>query len=218
MGDKAPQKSLLRPFALVLANRPFRLWIVITFLSGLSRYGLVTWIPLYFMERFGLNITDGLVQSLALPVGLGIGTFVVPWLTDKVCPHNRLPAVVINGVLGAAAVFCLPLLSPNDTAELVLLQGLLVVAGFAIYAINGTAFTFATDVGGRLFSGTTSGIVNFSIYVGAAVQSVIFGFVLDSGGWESVFVGTALSLLAVAALGVLGARRAAHSTLMASRI
>lgn len=209
MGERAHQKNVLQPYALVLANRQFRLWLVITLMSGLSRYGLVTWIPLYFMERFGRNISEGLVQSLALPVGMGIGTFVVPWLTDRFCPHNRLPAVVINGVLGAAAVFCLPLLSPDSTAGLVLLEGLLVVAGFAIYAINGTAFTFATDVGGRLFSGTTSGIVNFSIYVGAALQSVLYGFVLDNGGWDFVFRSIALALLATAALGMLGTRRTA---------
>ncbi len=207
MGECPRQTSVLRPFALVLANRQFRLWLAVTLLSGLSRYGLVTWIPLYFMEHFGRNISEGLVQSLALPVGMGIGTFVVPWLTDKFCPHNRLPAVVVNGVLGAAAVFCLPMLSPDSTAGIALLEGLLIVAGFAIYAINGTAFTFATDGGGRLFSGTTSGIVNFSIYVGAAVQSVLFGFVLDNGGWDFVFRSIALALLATAALGVLGSRR-----------
>ena len=60
-----------------------------------------------------------------------------------------------------------------------LIQVLLFIAGFGIYAVNGIVFTYATDIGGRVFSATASGILDFSVYMGAAIQSIVYGFVFD---------------------------------------
>ena len=83
---------------------------------------------------------------------------------------------------------------------------LLFVSGFCIYAINGILFTYASDIGGRVFSGTSSGVLNFSAYLGAAAQSVVYGFVLDNGGWEIVFASIAFFYILIAVLGMAGSR------------
>ena len=83
-------------------------------------------------------------------------------------------------------------------------QLLLFVAGFCIYAINGTAWAYATDIGGRVFSGTSSGVLNFAAYMGAAVQSFVYGFLLDKIGWYSVFGSLAFSCAMLALLGLSG--------------
>ena len=83
-------------------------------------------------------------------------------------------------------------------------QLLLFVAGFCIYAINGTAWAYATDIGGRVFSATSSGVLNFSAYMGAAVQSFVYGFLLDKIGWYSVFGSLALLCGLLAVLGLTG--------------
>ena len=79
--------------------------------------------------------------------------------------------------------------------------------GTAIYAINGIAFTYATDIGGRVFSGTCSGVLNFSAYLGAAEQSVVYGFILNNGGWGIVFVSIAVFNVLIAVLGIIGAEK-----------
>ena len=135
---------------------------------------------------------------------MGIGTLVVPWLTDKWCPNNRLPAVVASSFVGAASIGGFLLLDPTVGWQMALVQVLLFVAGFCIYAINGTAWAYATDIGGRVFSATSSGVLNFSAYMGAAVQSFVYGFLLDSIGWFSVFASLAILCALMAAMSVMG--------------
>ena len=153
------------------------------------------------VAKFDVDVTAGLLQSLALPVGMGIGTLVVPWLTDRFCPNNRLAAVVAAGLVGAVAVSVFFLLDPTNSVQLVLIELLLFVAGFCIYAINGTAWAYATDIGGRVFSGTSAGVLDFAAYMGAAAQSLFYGFLLDNGGWNIVFISIAAFCVLVAVLG-----------------
>ncbi len=199
-------KGMLYPYKYILSNRKFLIWMIIAFSVGLARYGLSTWIPLYFKEQ-GLSAVASVASSMILPVGMGIGTLVVPWLTDRFCPNNRLPAAVISAIIGAITTMVIFALDASHGGQLLLVEVLLFVAGFCIYAINGILFAYAADFGGRVFSGTCSGILNFSAYLGAAVQAVVYGFILDNGGWGIVFVSIAVFNLIVAVLGFLGSRK-----------
>ncbi|MBQ7545736.1 MAG: MFS transporter [Clostridia bacterium] len=204
--DASEGRGMLYPFRYLLSNGRFWLWIVIGMITGIARYGLSTWIPLYFVEKFDMDITSGLLRSLTLPVGMGIGTLVVPALTDKFCPTNRLPAVIVSAIVGALSVAGIMALDPRMTAQRVLLLELLFIAGFCIYAISGTSWAYATDIGGRVFSGTCSGILDFSAYFGAALQSMLYGLLIRSFGWKMVFVSIAVLCACVAVLGTIGSK------------
>lgn len=201
MQELISSKGKLFPYAYVLKNKLFLIWLFVAFATGLARYGLVTWVPLYFVQQFDVDITAGLLQSLTLPVGMGVGTLVVPWLTDKFCPENRLPAVVVSAIVAAIAVIAFFFLDPRSLGGLIAVELCLFVAGFCIYAINGTAWAFATDLGGRVFSGTAAGLLNCSAYVGAAIQAMVYGFLLNSGGWGIVFISLAAFCASIAVIG-----------------
>ena len=188
MAEIVKTKGKLYPYKYLLKNPVFLIWMFVSFSSGLVRYGLNTWIPLFFVEVHQTDITAGLLQSLTLPIGMGIGTLVVPWLTDRLCPGNRAPAVIVSSLVAAAAIACFYFIEPGSTGALVAIELALFVAGFFVYAINGVVWAFATDVGGRVFSGTASGMLNASAYLGAAIQAAVFGFVIDAGGWGIMFV------------------------------
>ena len=209
MRELVAQRGKLYPYKYVLSNRQFLVWIAIAFITGLARYGLVTWVPLYFIDRFDISVTRGLMGSLSLPVGMGIGTLVVPWMTDKWCPNNRLPAVIASAIIGAISIGGFLLLDPTVGWQMMCVQVLLFVAGFCIYAINGTAWAYATDIGGRVFSATSSGVLNFSAYMGAAAQSFVYGFLLDKIGWISVFASLAVLCGLMAVMGVGGRKKSA---------
>lgn len=209
MEEMKAARGKLYPYKYCLSDRRFLVWLFIAFATGLARYGLVTWVPLYFIQVFGVDVTAGLVQSLVLPVGMGVGTLVVPWLTDRFCPDNRLPAVVLSAFVGALAVLAFFFCSPETLTGLMLIEVALFVAGFCIYAVNGTAWAYATDIGGRVFSGTAAGLLNCAAYMGAAVQSLVYGFLLNSGGWNVVFITIGLFLLSIAVCGWLSSRKAA---------
>lgn len=199
-------KGVLYPYKYILSNRKFFIWIVIAFGSGLARYGLSTWIPLYFKQQ-GLSAVASIASSMILPVGMGVGTLVVPWLTDRFCPKDRLPAAVFSAIVGGITTVLIFVLDAGQPLQMLIVEILLFISGFCIYAINGILFTYAADFGGRVFSGTCSGVLNFAAYLGAAVQSVVYGFILDSGGWEIVFVSIAVFHLLIAVLGAVGSKR-----------
>lgn len=200
------ERGKLYPYKYVLSNPQFLVWVVIAFITGLARYGLVTWVPLYFIDKYNVSVTSGLLGAISLPVGMGIGTFVVPWLTDKWCLNNRLPAVVLSAIIGAISIGMFLFLNPVCGWQMICAQLMLFVAGFCIYAINGTAWAYATDIGGRVFSATSSGVLNFAAYMGAAAQSFVYGLLLDKIGWYSVFGSLAFLCGLLAVLGLSGRR------------
>lgn len=199
-------KGILYPYKHVISNKKFLIWTVIAFVSGLSRYGLSTWIPLYFKQQ-GFSSVASVASAMILPVGMGIGTLVVPWLTDRFCPRDRMPAAIVSAMIGAVTILAIFMLDASSTPQLILVEIMLFVSGFCIYAINGIVFAYAADMGGRVFSGTCSGILNFAAYMGAAIQAVVYGFVLDHGGWGIVFVSIAAFNVLIAGFGMIGSRK-----------
>ena len=191
------EKGVLYPYLHLLRNKTFLVWNFVAFASGLARYGLVTWIPKYLNEEANLGPIVSLLTSTILPIGMGIGTLIVPTLTDKFCPNNRLVAGVVSGLVSALCIIGFILLKPTGF-QFILMMVLLFFAGFFIYAINGTVWTFAADIGGRVFASTATGILDFSAYMGAAIQSVVYGFILSNGNWNVVFVSVAFFCLLVA--------------------
>ena len=206
------QHGKLYPYKYMLGRPAFLVWCMIALLAGLARYGLTTWVPLYFIDNYGFDLNTGLLRSLALPLGMGIGTLIVPTLTDRFCPEDRIPAVILSAIAAALSVCAFRFIDPTLPSRTVLLELTLFFAGFFIYAIYGTSLVHAADIGGRVFSGTCSGILNFSAYAGAAVQSLTYGFLLEKLGWGMVFGSMAFFCLVIAALGLLS-RRAKHSHL-----
>lgn len=199
-------RGKLYPYRHLMRNSSFNIWMFVAFATGFSRYGLVTWIPLYFIDQYNINITAGLLASMALPLGMGLGTFLIPWISDHLYLHNRLRACLHCALMGAAAVALLMLLDPRIAAHMLIAQILLFISGFAIYAINGTAWAFATDLGGRVFSATAAGMLNLSAYMGAAIQSFVYGFLLDRFGWSVIFWTVSLLCFIIAAISFFSSR------------
>lgn len=191
------EKGKLYPYIHLFKNWRFDCWCLIVAGSNIARYGLLTWIPSYFAEVKGMEVKAGAFASIWLPLGMALGTFLVPWLTDRYCPTNRLPAVIICSLVAAGTVFLFPSIESNATAAV-----LLFVAGFFIYAINGLVWAYATDIGGRVFSGTATGILDCAAYIGAGTQAVIFGKLLMGGNWSVLFVGVTGICLFVTVMGV----------------
>lgn len=192
------EKGKLFPYFHLLSKPIFLVWIFVVFASGIARYGLVTWIPKYLNETTELGATVSLLTSTILPIGMGIGTLVVPTLTDKFCPNNRLWASVFSGLISAACVIGVAFLDPNNAFQFALMLVCLFFAGFFIYAINGTVWAYAADVGGRVFTSTASGILDFAAYMGAAIQAAVYGFILGDDNWNAVFVSVAVFCLLIA--------------------
>ena len=196
-------KGFFYPYKAVLTNKRFIPWIFIAFAAGITRYGLVTWIPLYFVDKFDIDIANGLIQSMALPVGMGVGALLVPVLTDKFCPNDRLPAIIISSLSAAVLVSLFLTLNPTHTLQMILAEVILFFAGFCIYAINGVVWTYAADVGGRVLGGTCTGVLNFAAYLGAGSQSIVYGFILEKAGWITVFASVSALCVIISVISII---------------
>lgn len=200
------QKGKLYPYIHLIKNKMFLVWAFVVFASGLARYGLATWIPKYLNDETNLGVTVSILTSAILPIGMGIGTLVIPTLTDKFCPNNRLIAGVISGFASAACIIGFMLLNPQGI-QLIIMMVLLFFAGFFIYAINGVVWTFAADVGGRVFASTAAGVLDFAAYMGAAIQSLLFGFILSKGNWSVLFISVSVFCFAIAVVSLINSRK-----------
>lgn len=192
------EKGKLYPYIYLLKQWKFDLWIIIIACSSIARYGLLTWIPTYYVEVFNTDIEAGIIGSIVCPLGMAVGALVIPWISDKVWSQNRVPWVVISSVASAIAVFGFMNAKPGLVASI-----LLFMAGFFIYGINSLVWAFATDIGGRIFGGTATGVLDCAAYIGASVQAIYFGSVLtNSNNWNLVFwcIVAVLCIMVVAAL------------------
>ena len=54
--------------------------------------------------------------------------------------------------------------------------------------VTGVIWTIAGDIGGKALSSTVIGVFDWAVYMGAAVQAVMFGFVKDKFGWPAIFI------------------------------
>lgn len=177
------QKGKLYPYIYLLKRWKFDLWMIIIACSSIARYGLLTWIPTYYIEVFRLDIEAGIIGSVICPLGMAAGALVIPWLSDRMWSQNRIPWVIVSSIGAALTVFGFMGAEPGIIASL-----LLFFAGFFIYGINSLVWAFATDIGGRIFGGTATGVLDCAAYIGASVQAIFFGSVLtNSGNWNFVF-------------------------------
>ncbi len=199
------EKGKLYPYIHLFKNKMFLIWVFVVFASGLARYGLATWIPKYLTDVAKLDATVSILTSMVLPIGMGIGTFIVPALTDKFCPNNRVIAGIVSGFAAALCIIGFMLLKPQG-AQLTIMMVLLFFAGFFIYAINGVVWTFAADVGGRVFASTAAGVLDFAAYMGAAIQAMLFGFILEKGNWSALFVSVSAFCFVIAVVSFISAK------------
>ena len=54
--------------------------------------------------------------------------------------------------------------------------------------VTGVIWAIAGDMGGRALSSTLVGVLDWAVYMGAAIQSLMFDFLISKFGWSSMFV------------------------------
>ena len=158
------------------------MFCLISAIAGIGRYGLLTWVPTYFVEEMGLSIKDGIFSSILLPVGQACAMFFFPLITDKLLKGKREPMLIIASVVTFCGMVCFPFIKSQFPASAMLF--VLGVSGM----VTGVIWAIAGDIGGRAFSSTVVGVFDWAVYMGAAIQAMIFGTVKDQFGWPAIFI------------------------------
>lgn len=201
MREMVRKNGKLYPYRYLLRDGYFVRMLIMHVFCGFSRYGLLTWVPMYFIERFGVDVMEGLFASLALPVGMGIGCLVMPTITDHL--KDRMSIVPWSSFAAMICLIVLLFLDPRTAAGFFGIEAMLFIAGFFIYAVSGILNTIAIDAGGRVFNGTANGLVGFTGYMGAGFQSVLYGFIVAHIGWPMLFVSIAAFCALIGGMGLI---------------
>ncbi|MBE6575035.1 MAG: MFS transporter [Ruminococcaceae bacterium] len=176
------EKGYLYPYAVLFREPKILIFCLISAIAGVGRYGLLTWVPTYFGEVMGLSIKDGIFSSILLPLGQACAMFVFPLITDKVFKGKREPMLALASVVTFAGMCIFPFITQQMTASIMLF--VLGISGM----VTGVIWAVAGDMGGRAFSSTIVGVLDWAVYMGAAVQAMVFGFVKDTFGWPAIFI------------------------------
>ena len=175
-------KGYLYPYKVLFTEPKVIVFCLISAIAGVGRYGLLTWVPTYFQETMGLSIKQGILSSILLPAGQACAMFVFPLITDKVFKGKREPMLILASIVTFCGMVCFPFIKAQAPASAMLL--LVGVSGM----VTGVIWAIAGDMGGRAFSSTVVGVLDWSVYMGAAIQASVFGFVKDTFGWPAVFI------------------------------
>ena len=176
------------PYKHLLTNPQFLLTCHVHGLSQLARYGLTIWVPLYYFEKAGLDITSTVLVTLALPIGRLPAPLIAGVISDNFLSSARRPLVLVSCGVSALALIAIAL---APATNLYLAVTLMFIAGFAMSMSPLAALV--VDISGRQMAGTATGLMDAHGYLYAGTQAVVFSILLDMTGspWPLVFLSLA---------------------------
>ena len=182
ISEDISKKGYLYPYKLLFSEPKVIVFCLISAIAGIGRYGLLTWVPTYFMDEMGLSVKEGIFSSILLPTGQACAMFVFPLITDKVFKGKREPMLILASVITFFGMITFPFITSQTPASIMLF--VVGVAGM----VTGVIWAIAGDMGGKALSSTVVGVLDWAVYMGAAIQATIFGFVKDAFGWSAIFI------------------------------
>ena len=180
----------LGPYKILMGNTRFLLACHVKGLENVVRYGLTTWVPIYYFEEGGLSIESTILLTILLPLGYLIAPPVAGIISDRYLGSRRRPMVIFSCAVSALVLIGIALAPPVN----VTLGAFLLLIGGLSMGMSPMS-TVAVDIAGRRMSGTASGLLDAHGYAYAGAQALIFAAVLDMAGspWPIVFVAMAVT-------------------------
>ena len=178
----------LGPYWWLLTNSRFVLACHVKGLENVVRYGLTTWVAIYYSEVGGLSIESTVFVTVLLPVGYLIAPPLAGFISDHFLGSQRRPLVITSCIASAIIIAIIALVPPSNE----ILGAVLLLSGGLAMGMSPMS-TVSIDLGGRRMAGTASGVLDAHGYLYAGAQAIAFGVVLDITGspWPIVFLAMA---------------------------
>jgi OPA family glycerol-3-phosphate transporter-like MFS transporter len=155
----------------------------------MARYGLLIWVPLYYLGT-KINESSNTWIALALPVGMALGAIFFGQLSDRFFKSNRSKPIAMSMILAGLTVLLVYVI-PKDNVTGGLL--LMFFAGFLVYGPQSCYWPLSPDLLGVKRSGTGVGVMNTFAYAFTGAGEPIIGYMADITNKENiVFVVTAV--------------------------
>jgi sugar phosphate permease len=181
-------RDVLRGVPAVVANR--RSWPPILAAGGVYTT-LITFLGLwgvpYLTQVYGLGRVDAATIVSMLAVGMGVGSPVAGWLSDRWLGRRRLPMLVFAALY--AACWAPLVLSGELRVPVALLAPFFLLMGFASSGLV-LVWSCVREVNDPALVGVAVGFCNLPIFLGFALLQWLTGVILDAK-WTGLMAGGA---------------------------
>ncbi|MGW7681700.1 MFS transporter [Kribbella sp. NPDC054772] len=146
-----------------------------------ARYGLLVWVPVYFLGDKWKATDNAIWITVALPVGMAVGALVNGQVSDRLFGSRRDRPIMLFTLLGAVSSILMWVLQPGIGLGIVLLF----LCGFFVYGPQSSFWALCPDLAGKVMAGTATGVVNFFAYLFAGAAEPLIGHIMESNGGDA---------------------------------
>jgi len=169
------EDSWMERYLFVLKNKKFVIASISLGFESMARYGLIVWVPLYFLGNSKGN-ADNLWGSILLPVGMALGAFSFGIISDYLFKGNKHHSIFTGMFLAALIMLGIYWTPPENWAIGALLMFL---GGFFVYGPQANFWPLSPDLLGEKHVGTGVGVMNTCAYLFAALGEPLLGKIID---------------------------------------
>ncbi|PYY38488.1 MULTISPECIES: MFS transporter [unclassified Curtobacterium] len=167
---------------------------------GWTLWVFLTWIPTFLSDQYDLEINAFAWFTTAVLLAGVVGDTVGGMLSDRIIhrggdSRQARRLVLVIGLCGSL-VCLLPLVVVGQSLTVATVS--LALSFFFLELCNANLWAIPMDVAPQ-WSGTASGFMNTGFGVAGVVSPIVFGFLIDTSGWQLPF-GISCALLAGAAV------------------
>ncbi|WP_145034393.1 MFS transporter [Caulifigura coniformis] len=162
-------------YALALSNGRLLLAGLAIGFQNTVRYGLLIWVPVYFLGKDFKDDPVGKWISIALPIGMALGAVTSGWISDRLCGSRRSGVISSFMLLAAASAMLMYWLPAGSRFGV----PVLFLAGFFAYGPQSAFWALAPDLLGRARAGTAVGVMNFFAYAMAGLGEPLIGWMVQ---------------------------------------
>lgn len=166
-----------------------------TFIHGVLKDGLVTWIPTYLAEKFSLDPSISVIITMILPVVNLSGVYVAEYVNKRIFRNEAATAAIcylftLLSIIGM--IFGIGKILSGTVILFAVVTSMMTAVNTLFISLLPIHFQQEGKVA------TISGILNAVAYLGSAAASVLFGWVAEKKGWT----GTQIVWCLCAVLGI----------------
>ena len=200
--------ALVKPF---VSSKAFLLVCLLSLGCTLVREAFNTWTPVYFHSLFGYSEARAANMSAVFPAVGAVSVIITGWASDKLGVTGRSMIMFWGLAATVVTLAILAFIPHRDSASLLPVALVGVVALCLLGPYSYLAGAFALDFGGKQAGATSSGIIDGVGYLGGVLAGDTVARLAVKFGWQGVFIALAIvSALSAAAAGYLFLHQAAQ--------
>ena len=182
--DITTEETSAERYRHVLSNWRFMIASLAIGFQNMARYGLLVWVPVYFLGQHYKESPGGRWISIALPIGMALGALSSGWISDHLFGSKRsgvITAFMATAAIASMAMFYVPQGHWAGVPTLFL-------CGFFAYGPQSTFWALAPDLLGTQRAGTGVGVMNTFAYVVAGLGEPLIGRIIETNNNNTALV------------------------------